>query len=298
MKPKPLLQGDCIAVVAPSSPFDAEKLAAACEILENRGYRVSRGKHLFRRRGYLAGTESERAEDLTRAIRDPDVAAVFCARGGYGSGRLLPWLPFSSFRDNPKIFLGHSDITFLHLAFRKQLGWPTFHGPNLTGMMDRPERFDSVLQTLSGSFEFRREFAPSHILRHGTATGAVVGGNLTCLAHLLGTPYFPDLAGTILFVEDCGEALYRLDRMFTQLKLAGILHGLSGLILGSFTDCGEVSAIREMVMDQVEPFHFPVLADMPFGHGLQNDVLPLGVPFSINTRELGFHAIEHPFSQK
>ena len=298
MKLHPLLRGDRIAVVAPSSPFDSEKIAAACEVLEQRGYEVSRGEHLFHKRGYLAGTEAERAEDLIAAIRDPGIAAVICARGGYGSGRLLPWLPFPVLRDNPKIFLGHSDVTFLHLAFRSRMGWPTFHGPNLNGMLDAPERFDQVLDVLSGETEFRLELEPSRILRHGTAKGPIVGGNLTCLVHLPGTPYFPDLSGTILFVEDRGEALYRLDRMFTQLKLAGILERISGLVLGSFTECGEVSDIWEMVSEQVESYRFPVLVDMPYGHGRENRVLPLGVPFSINTRERGFHAIEHPFSKR
>ncbi|MEN6485142.1 MAG: LD-carboxypeptidase, partial [Syntrophobacteraceae bacterium] len=259
MKLKPLLPGDRIAIVAPSSPFDNEKLSSACEMLENRGFRVSTGKHVRNRRGYLAGTESERAEDLMHAILSPDVAAVFCVRGGYGSGRLLPWLPFSLFRDKPKIFLGHSDVTFLHLAFRTHVGWPTLHGPNAIAMAEFGDRFENTLLALSGKREFRWEFLQPQVLRHGRAAGPVIGGNLTCLVHLLGTPHFPDPSGAILFVEDRGEALYRLDRMFAQLKLAGILERLAGLILGSFTECGEVPSVWDMVMEHVAAFSYPVI---------------------------------------
>lgn len=297
----PLQPGNCLALVAPASPFSEEKFDRACSILQDAGFNIWLGPHLLARRGYLAGTEAERAGDLTAALCDPAVAAVICVRGGYGSGRLLPWLAFPTLKKHPKIFLGFSDITFLHLAFAGQLDWVTFHGPNLMQMMnfydgDNPERFRHVLATLQGATEFSWPLAEQQILKPGVATGKLLGGNLTCLTHLVGTRYFPSLDGALLLVEDCGEALYRLDRLFAHLKLSGMLERLGGLALGYFKDCGEIPRIHQMILEQVAEFHFPVIADLPFGHGAENEVIPMGTPFYLNTYEHTFRAIEDPFA--
>jgi len=287
----PLRPGDCIAFVAPSSPFDIDKFHQASSILQSRGYRVAPGKNILLKRGYLAGTDAERAEDLIHAILDPDVSAIMCIRGGFGSSRLLPWLPFSVLRQTPKILLGYSDATCLHLAFWTKIRWVTFHGPNLIGMVEVPESLDAVVSALSGNFEFSWTIEDQYVLRHGMASGTLLGGNLSCFCHLLGTPYFPDLRGALLLLEDRGEALYRLDRLLTQLKLAGVFSQIAGLILGHFRQCDEPQKIRNMVLDHVRYYSFPVVADLPFGHGSPNQVIPLGSEFFLNTYDRTFKLI-------
>jgi muramoyltetrapeptide carboxypeptidase len=290
-----LQPGDCIALVAPSSPFELEKFYQARDLLENEGYRLAPGRSSCRKHGYLAGTEAERAEDLIGAVSNPEVAAIICIRGGYGSSRLLPWLPFPILQRTPKIFLGYSDATFLHAAFWTKTRWSTFHGPNLLDLVDFPGSVNHVVGALSGVHDFAWEVEENQILRQGLASGTLLGGNLTCFCHLLGTPYFPDLKGALLLLEDRGEALYRLDRLFTQLKLAGVLSQLGGLIFGHFRECGEPRKVKEMFLDQVRDYSFPVIADLPFGHGSQNQVIPLGCLFRLNTFERTLEVINGPF---
>lgn len=293
---KPLQRGGRIALVAPSSPFARDRFERACHTLEYMGYRLTPGKSIFQERGFLAGTEAERAGDLVSAIAAPEVSAIFCIRGGYGSSRLLPWLPFAVLRNSPKIFLGYSDATFLHLAFWHEMGWITFHGPNLIDLIDRPEERERVFQALSGHLEFAWHLEDRQVLKPGLVTGPLLGGNLTCLSHLLGTPYFPDLKGALLLLEDRGEAPYRLDRMLNQLKLAGMFEGIGGLLLGHFQDCGEPRRIGEIVLDLVRSWPFPVVAGLPFGHGYPNEVVPLGALFTLNTFEGTLRIVRSPLA--
>jgi len=274
--------GSAIALVAPSSPFDADSYEKGVRILRSAGYEVVPGKNIFKKDGYLAGKDVERLQDLTEAALDPKIEAIICIRGGYGSGRLLPRIPFSTFRLNPKLFIGHSDITFLHLGLMSRAGWTTFHGPNLIGMSEAP---DSVLEVLSGKASYQWVLEPGQVLRPGVAEGRVLGGNLSCLAHLVGTPYMPDMTGALLLIEDCGEALYRLDRMMNHLKLAGILPSIGAILLGEFTSCAENNDICRMVMDHVSEYDFPVVHGLPFGHGSRNEVIPFGAPFVLDTNE-------------
>ncbi len=274
--------GSSIALVAPASHFEADRYEKGVQILRAAGYEVVPGKNIFKKDGYLAGTDVERLQDLTEAVLDPKVEAILCIRGGYGSGRLLPRIPFSVFRRNPKLFIGHSDITFLHLGLMSRAGWTTFHGPNLIGMSEAP---DSVLEALSGKASYQWALEPEQILRPGAAEGRVLGGNLSCLAHLVGTPYMPDMTGALLLIEDCGEALYRLDRMMNHLKLAGILPSIGAILLGEFTKCAENNDICRMVMDHVSEYAFPVVQGLPFGHGSRNEVIPFGAPFVLDTNE-------------
>jgi muramoyltetrapeptide carboxypeptidase len=283
--------------VAPGSPFDHEKFQRACGVLEVRGYGVRIGGHVFDSRGYVAGSESARATDLVKALLDPEIAAVLCVRGGYGSGCLLPWLPFSRLGDGKKPFVGFSDATFLHLAFQGILGWTTFHGPNLLDLADSPSTAEDFFQLLQCERDFHFDFKEEQVLIPGTASGKITGGNLTCLAHSMGTPYFPRLQDTILFLEDCNEKLYRLDRCINQLKLGGVFEGLAGLVLGRFTECGKPSEIHDMISRHLRPFGFPVVVELPFGHVAENRILPLGVPFSLSTYEHSLHALASPFSQ-
>jgi muramoyltetrapeptide carboxypeptidase len=293
---KSLSPGSSIALIAPSGPFDPMLYEKGREILEAAGYETVSGKNILHREKYLAGTDLERVQDVTAALLDPGIDAVICIRGGYGSSRLLPWIPFFKLGKAPKIFLGHSDITFLHLPLIGLAGWTTFHGPNLTGMAGLPERAENVLKMLSGNIPFEWNLEPGQILRHGTATGSVLGGNLTCLAHLVGTPYIPNMEGTLLLIEDNAEALYRIDRMINHLKLAGILPALGGILLGEFTNCAASDEICEMVMDHVRFFDFPVIRGLPFGHGSRNEVIPLGTPFLLDTHERVLKALVPPIA--
>jgi len=280
-----LSPGSSIALVAPSSPFDADPYEKGVQILQAAGYEVVPGKHIFNKDSYLAGTDLERLQDLTEAVLDPKIKAIICIRGGYGSGRLLPRIPFSIFSRNPKLFIGHSDITFLHLGLMSMAGWTTFHGPNLTGISQAQEKAESVLKVLSGEASYEWVFDRDQILRPGVAMGRVLGGNLSCLAQLVGTPYMPDMTDALLLIEDCGEALYRLDRMINHLKLAGILPKLAALLLGEFIACAENNDICTMVMDHVREYDFPVVHSLPFGHGLRNEVMAFGPPFLLDTDE-------------
>src|SRR5271169_3803848 len=169
-------QGSSVALVAPASPFEADLYEKGVQILRNAGYEVVPGKNIFNKQSYLAGTDLERLQDLTEAVLDPKIEAIICIRGGYGSGRLLTQIPFSTFRLNPKLFIGHSDITFLHLGLMSCAGWTTFHGPNLTGMGEAPQRAQSVLSVLSGEASYQWAMEPEQVLKPGFATGRVLGG--------------------------------------------------------------------------------------------------------------------------
>lgn len=296
MSLKSLGPGGSIALIAPSSPFDAGLYEKGRGVLENAGYRTVPGKNIFNRDGYLAGTDLERVRDLADVLVNPEIEAVICIRGGYGSGRLLPWLLYSTLRKYPKIFLGHSDITFLHMAFVARMGWTTFHGPNLTGLAEWPERAENLLKVLCGDAAYEWKLEPGQILRHGRTAGPVLGGNLTCFAHLAGTPFLPETKGALLLVEDCGEALYRLDRIMNHLKLAGILARLGAILLGEFQNCAENDRVCAMVMDHARFFDFPVVQGLPFGHGRRNEVIPLGAPFLLDTHEGLLKILENPVS--
>jgi muramoyltetrapeptide carboxypeptidase len=281
--------------VAPGSPFDRTKFQVASDLLERQGYRVSWGANVFESSGYTAGAESARAADLVSALLDPEIAAVICIRGGYGSGCVLPWLPFSRLKDRVKPFVGYSDMTFLHLSFQATSGWTTFHGPNLMDLAENPPSAIALIDSLQGSRDFSFEFTEDQILQGGVASGKLIGGNLTCLVHLMGTPFFPDLEGCLLFIEDCNEQLYRLDRCINQLKLSRVLDRLAGLIMGRFTNCGDENELRAMVFHYTRPIRFPIVAGLPFGHVPENEILPLGIPFLLSTYEHTLRPLTSPF---
>ena len=294
LKPQPLQQGDLIALVGPSGPAPRERLEAGIRYLEARGYRVQPGPHLFARHHYLAGTDAERAEDLRAALANPEVRAVFCARGGYGTGRILDRLDYAAVAADPKIVLGFSDTTGLHLALQAQAGLVCFTGGlvsmDLGGERDpfTEEWWWRALTTAGplGALPLGDEF---RVLRPGRAAGPLRGGCLSLLCSLLGTAYVPDLRGAILLLEDVDEYPYRLDRMLNQLRLAGVLEGIGGLVLGQFKDCfkpEEMSRspdLEEMVMELTEGLDLPVVAGLPYGHFRTRLVLPLGVQAVLDT---------------
>ncbi|MEJ6669281.1 MAG: LD-carboxypeptidase [Pseudomonadales bacterium] len=289
-----LQSGMTIGLIAPASnAFEDHDLEFAMDIVRSLGFKVKPGAHLFDRRGYLAGLDAARANDLNTMFEDPAVDAIFCARGGFGASKLLPLIDYDAIARNPKILLGYSDITALHLAINGQTGLITFHGPIATQQFSpyTVEAFRRLLQTvpkapiIGAPPPFLR--APGRAerinrlktLKPGQATGRLIGGNLSLITHLLGTPYAPDFRGAILFLEDVDEAPYRIDRMLTALWLAGVFDQIAGLVIGKFTNAqasGPSLSIDTILNDRVAPLSIPVLQGLMIGHIEDQATLPVG----------------------
>lgn len=244
LKPAPLKPGDLVAVVAPAGPVHEEALAGGIRVLENQGFRVALGANLRARRGYLAGPDEGRAEDLNRAFADPDVRGIFCARGGYGTGRILDLVDFAAVRQDPKVFVGYSDITALHLALARKTGLVTFHGPGVESLGEKLTRFtlESFLRAVTATkpldvLPLPEGQAMPRVLAAGRATGRLTGGNLSLISALIGTPYELEAKGRVIVLEDVGEQPYRVDRMLCQLALAGKLSQAAGVVVGEMVDC-------------------------------------------------------------
>lgn len=272
-----LKPGDRIGVAAPAGPFPRDRFEMGLERLKNLGFQVEIPPGVFRKNGFLAGTDEERAAGLTAMFADPNVKAVIAARGGYGCMRLLDRIDFETLSHPPKILLGFSDITALLLAFQKKTGMVGIHGPVVTSLSDAD---DATLSHLKGLLTGRRVFPiqPQEMraMRPGRVEGRLLGGNLTLLVHLLATPYVPNLDGAILFLEDVSEASYRLDRLLITLKLAGLWDNLAGVILGDFNQCGPPEEIRDITQRVFSDFPGPVVTGFPIGHGARNLALPVG----------------------
>jgi muramoyltetrapeptide carboxypeptidase len=268
----PLAVGDTVAVVAPSGPFDVTAFERGLELVQAR-YRVERGSHLLDRHRYLAGDDAARGADLGRAFLSPSVRAVFAARGGYGLARLLPGLPPWP----AKALVGFSDFTAVHLAAQRS-ALRSLHAPVLTQLGSQPP---AVVARLFDALE-GRALAPltgARTVVPGVAEGPLVGGNLAMVASLVGTPFFPPLDGAVLLLEDVGERPYRLDRLWTQLRLAGVLDRIAGIVLGDFTGCEELQASytsAEVLDELASALGVPCAAGFPIGHGDVNQPVPLG----------------------
>ena len=310
--PLPLNPGDTVALVSPSAatddPFD---LQLAQEVMEALGFRARLGPHLASRRGHLAGSDAERAGDLNAMFADRDVKAIICARGGSGAARLLPLLDYDAIRRNPKVLLGYSDITALHNAILAQTGLVTFHGPNGSGSWNR-----------FNADQFRRVFFERELMQYrniadagdelvqrknrtvtitgGKAQGELVGGNLAVLTALAGSPYLPDFSGKILFLEDVSEAPYRIDRMFSTLKLMGALDKVSGLIFGECTECDPGEGYGSLTLPQIfddhlRPLGIPAYRGAMIGHIRQQFIVPVGGRVEMDADAGTFRMLEPVF---
>jgi muramoyltetrapeptide carboxypeptidase len=277
--------GDRVAIIAPSGPFRPEYLHAGCELLRSWGLEPVYESEILEQWGYLAGHDQCRANTLLKAFLDPSIRAVLCARGGYGAVRLLSSMPWAELAKHPKRFFGFSDITILHNALRKNLGWITFHAPMIASPLLLEGTAESIERLKLALFaETLTEICPpipGTTLRPGCARGQLVGGNLALIASTIGTPYQLDLCNAILFLEDIGEAPYRLDRLFQQLHLAGMLEQVAGLALGDFggplqDDYTHYEAASFWLERLPLPFHCPILYNLPVGHIRNNWTLALG----------------------
>jgi muramoyltetrapeptide carboxypeptidase len=293
IKPPRLRPGDQVRVIAPAGPVKREDLEAGMRRLQSSGLEVSVGSGVYRKHGYLAGEDEVRLEDLHAAFRDSQIRAVFCARGGYGTLRLLDKIHYDSIRQNPKILVGYSDITGLMLAIYKKTGLLTFHGPMVSGLtLDEGQNWSSLFRLLSSKTASQLGLTNCTVINPGKARGPLIGGNLSLICHLLGTPFFPELKGAILLIEERGEPLYRLDRMLTHVSLAGHLKGLSGLIAGDFDGCGNTSAIINLFTETFSRLNIPVVSGLHFGHGKTNLALPLGAMAEIDTERMSLSIME------
>lgn len=275
--PPPLKPGDVIGIAAPASAFDREPFFKGIIKLTELGFKPYVPEGIFASQDSFAGPDGHRAEQLMRLFVDDSVRAILCARGGFGSLKVLPLLNYEMIKRHPKAVVGFSDITALLCALTERCGWVTFHGPMVATLPETdPESYRSLLGALVADYPVVVKPAGGVTLRPGVASGPVIGGNLTTLCHLIGTPYEPVWEGRILFMEERGEALYRIDRMLTHLKLAGCLDRLAGLVLGDFEGIEIMTDVWRVVMQVTETVHYPIAAGFPFGHGARNETVPVG----------------------
>ena len=280
--PRPLPGGGCIGVIAPAGPRPS-KVADVIQWIEARGYQARAFPGCFEETGYLAGSDLVRLRDLHAAFADPQVDAIICLRGGYGSMRLLDSIDYPLIRKHPKILVGYSDITALHHAILQHAGLLTFHGPMLASDLaidKKPPTSDALFTMLSGQqregswIEHPLDY-PLLTLVPGRATGRLSGGNLAMLCATMGTPYEAELDGAILFLEEVGESAYRVDRLLTQLRLAGKLRSLRGVLVGDLSPLSGAPLI-DLLMQIFEPLGIPVLFGWRSGHIDPNLTLPMG----------------------
>ncbi|MFF2938648.1 LD-carboxypeptidase [Streptomyces niveus] len=286
VRPPRLRPGAKVAVVAPSGPVPADRLEAGLDLLRGWGLDPVVAPHVLDRHrefDYLAGTDEARARDLQDAWCDPTVAAVLCARGGYGVQRMADLLDWDAVRTAaPKPFVGYSDITALHEAFAVRAGVATLHGPMVAALtfLKDPATQESLRATLFEPDTVRTVGqATARALVPGRAHGITLGGCVSLLAADLGTPHVrPSAAGGLLLIEDIEEEPYRLDRILTQLLRSGWLDGVAGIALGSWAGCGPYETVRALLLDRLGGLGVPIVEELGFGHGPTNLTVPLGVP--------------------
>ncbi len=295
IRAKALKLGSRIGLVAPAGPLlERDDLARGRELCQALGYQPVLFPSAGRKYGYLAGSDDERVADLNAALADPSLDAVWCLRGGYGMTRILPRVDLAAAARHPKVVLGYSDITALLVPLHAATGLVTFHGPIARAALGPFSRWhlDRVTTSVSPAGRLGRLAPPSDVLvssanrivtlRGGRAEGPLVGGNLSLLQCLVGTSWFPDLAGAILFIEDVGEDLYRVDRMLAHLRTVGALAKVAGVIVGRFTEMdrgGDDGALGfdEVLATYLEPLGVPVAFGFPIGHIEEQWTMPIGV---------------------
>lgn len=299
IKPKALRSGDTLGLIAPSGVIDHEdSISVTKELFQAMGFRIQEGKFIRNRYGHLAGSVEERVDDIHRMFANPQIKGIICLRGGSGAARLLDQLDYDLICSNPKIFLGYSDITALEMAIYSKTGLVTFHGP--VGTSSWPsymrKQFNDLLvdnQQLVyqnpvsvGDYLIQRSNRIQTI-NPGEAEGRLIGGNLAVLSGICGTDYLPDFEGAILFLEDVGEELYRVERMFSQLHLSGVLSKLRGFIFGKCTNCkpgiGYGSLTLEQILeDYIRPLDIPAYTGALIGHISEQFLLPIGARVQMN----------------
>lgn len=287
IRPKRLQPGDTIGIIAPSSPPNQENLERSLEFLEQQGLKWKFGKHINNTNGYLAGTDDERLRDLEDMFADPSIDGIICAGGGYGSARFTDRLDLQLIRENPKIFWGFSDITFLHTAIGLYSNLVTFHGPMLASCVGKDTFHELSAKMFMQLFEpielhYTEDISPLETISGGVAQGEIVGGNLSLLADTMGTKFEVETKGKLLFIEDVGEEPYRVDGMLNQLRMAGKFSDAAGIIIGDFSEVDLKKTKSSFTIDEVFDQYFgdigkPVVKGFKIGHCEPHVAIPLGV---------------------
>jgi len=302
--PKLLQRGDKVGVITPSSPLvDDEGYAIADKNFAALDLSVHWGAHVGKKYGHLAGTDAERIADIESMFADPEIKAIVCLRGGSGAARLLDRLDYQLIARNPKIFLGYSDITAFHHAFYTQAGLITFHGA-----VANSHWTPKVLQQFQELFfqgnlpTYTSDDGSWQTLNGGIAEGKLLGGNLTVLTGLAGSGYFPDFEDSILFLEEIGEAPYRIDRMFSQLALTGALKKIRGFIFGKCTDCKPQNpaaslTVEQILYDYIAPLGIPAFKGAPIGHIDEQFILPVGARVRMDATQGSIRLLQNVFAK-
>ena len=296
-KPAPLRPGDLIAVTAPAAAVDVAAVEAGARLLERAGFKVRIGETVGKQAGYLAGTDAERLAELQALFADRSVRAIIAARGGYGSGRLLPRFDVETARRHAKLFVGYSDVTFLLIELVQRANLVVFHGPMVADFAANPSGAEALLRMLSGD-RTAWNLRAREIVQPGTGEGVLVGGCLSILVAGLGTPHAVDTKGRLLFLEDVNEKPFRVDRMLTQLRQAGKLDGVAGVLFGDMTGCGHAGdavTVRDVLREAFAGARYPVVFGLPTGHGGGTATLPLGVRARLAGERL--HLLESPLAE-
>lgn len=293
--PKYLQQGDTIGLVCPSGYLPAANSATCINVLRDWGFDVIVGKTMSGQHHYFSGTDDERLADLQKMLDNPDVKAILCGRGGYGLSRIIDRLDFSTFIKHPKWVIGFSDITLLLTHVFQQYNTASIHAPMAAAFNNdgyKKQYVQSLRSMLMG--KTNKYSCPSHLLnRNGAAKGRLIGGNLTMLTHLIGSnSAFASTNGCILFIEDVGEYIYKIDRMFIQLKRCGWLAGLAGLIVGGFTDMKDTTitfgkSIESIIAEHLVGTNYPVCFNFPVGHQTENFALKIGGEYCLEVSDVG-----------
>ncbi|MFA9397005.1 MAG: LD-carboxypeptidase [Clostridiaceae bacterium] len=284
---KKLNIGDTIGLIAPAGPLPKEEIDSKIEYLENLGFKTCKGKYIYDKLGYLAGTDKHRAWDLMDMFLNPEVCAILSVRGGYGSMRMLPYIDFNIIEKNPKIFIGFSDITALLNSIYKKTSLITFHGPMLSSNLNDELSLNSMLNILTGKEFISESDDKLKIENSGLTEGILVGGNLCLISSLLGTDYEIDIQDKILFIEDVFEPPYKIDRMLTSLLLANKLQNVKGFILGQFTDCSlphyeRSLTLQQVIEDRILSLNKPTISNFMSGHSYPKFTVPIGAKIKLD----------------
>jgi len=287
--PPYLKKGDTIGIVCPAGFMPLEKAQTCIDTLQQWGYKVKVGKTLGSQFNYFSGTDEDRLTDLQQMLDDDTVKAILCGRGGYGVSRIIDALDFKRFKKNPKWVIGYSDITVLHAHLFTRLKTASIHSPMASAFNDggsENEFVQSLRKSIAGK-AYSYSCVPNELNRNGKTEGELVGGNLSLMVHLIGSASDTNTKNKILFLEDVGEYLYNIDRMFVQLKRAGKLDGLAGLIIGGFNDMKDTTVpfgqnTYELIFDKIKEYNYPVCFDFAVSHSDRNYALKVGVNHSLN----------------
>lgn len=295
IKPKALKKGDTIGLIAPSGAVrDVTAVDRCITILEGHGFKILVGESCRERYGYLSGTDEVRAKDINNMFRDDAIDGVFCLKGGYGTPRILDMLEYEIIKENPKVFIGYSDITAIHIALNQNCNLVTFHGPMAASdMLDEFDEFskESYLTALTSNMPLGILHNPERLtiktMVSGKAKGRIIGGNLSLIAATMGTPYEIDTKGKLLLLEDIDEYTYSIDRMLTQLRLGGKLNDCEGIILGDFKNCNPQyenfdHTLMQVFSDIILETQKPTIYNFMAGHCTPKITIPLGAEAILN----------------